>query len=130
MKISKDEIIQLLAYVTVGYFDEENVPPPTVEGYADQVRSLRLAAEHQGDLPWLKLALEHVLLHPEQDWSELAGPRYPFNSREMVQMIDYIYKTIWPDAKLPDSRSAPDVELVPMSFEEWRRHRATLPQPA
>ena len=82
-------------------------------------RSLRLAAEHQGDLPWLKLALEHVLLHPEQDWSELAGPRYPFNSREMVQMIDYIYKTIWPDAKLPDSRSRPrNVELVPMSFEE------------
>lgn len=130
MKISRDEIIQYLAYLTVGYFNDETVPPDSVEGYAERVPSIRTAAAQQGDLPWLKLALEHVLLHPEQDWTDLGGPRYPFTNREVLQIVEYVWKTLWPDATLPSRHEAPDIELVPMDFKAWQAHRKTLPQPA
>lgn len=124
-KISKDKITYYLMYLTVGYFDDENVPPSTVEGYAAQVPYIKAKAEKQGDLPWLKLALEYLLAHPEVDCSEYRGPHYAYSDAEMRGIFRYLLDNIWPDAGPTPPTALNEVEMVPMSDAEWKELRVS-----
>jgi hypothetical protein len=124
MKISKSMVRDHLRPVTMHYFVDHDMHPTDVADYIPYAAGVRDSAEEAGDLPWLKLGLEHVLTDFTEHPSELNGGSYAFNDGHMRDLIEIIWETLWPAAKLPED--PPTVELEEMSTEEWQEHRKTL----
>jgi hypothetical protein len=124
MKISKTMVRDHLMPVTLHYFIKHDLHPTDVADYIPYAEGVRRSAEEAGDLPWLKLAFEHVLTDPKERPSELNGGTYAFNDSRMRDLIEIIWETLWPDAKLPEQ--PPGVELAEMPPEDWVKHRASL----
>ena len=126
MKISKTMLRDHLRPVTVHYFIDHDMHPSDVADYIPYAEGVRHSAEKKGDLPWLKLALEHLLLHPEEPAAELNGGTYAFNNSRMRDLIEIVWQTLWPEAQLPEATAAPDIELQEMTSDDWVKHRASI----
>lgn len=119
MKISKSMINYYLSSVTVGWFDDNDLPPDEVQKYLPLVQDIKTWATHHGDLETLKLSFEYLLTHPEINYEEFAGGRYPYDSEEIREIIEFVYRTIWTDSQQISLERSPNVQLVQMPLEEW-----------
>ena len=124
MDIPKHLIDTYLEYITVGYFDPEDLPPDDVSGYAHCVTNVKLHAQHFGDLEALKVAFDYLLAHPEIDSEQFAGGRYPYFDEEVREILRYAVATIWPGAAPTAPEVLAEVRIVgELSLDEWRRQR-------
>lgn len=122
MKISKTMVKYYLDYVTVVYFGDHTRPPEELADYDDCIENIRIFAADAGDLPWLQLALQHLLSHTDLDLSEYRGV-FPFQSEEVRQILEHVWATLWPESTVPDPGEGVEVDLVPMSAEDWAATR-------
>ena len=123
VKISRQMLRSYLLHITIGYFNDRNIPPATLDAYIDRAEQIRLAATNQGDMAWLKLGLQHVLADKSIDASEYQGPRYPFTDPEMRDIMGYVLRTLWPEEQTDAEGLASEVELVDVALEDWPKLR-------
>ena len=98
--------------ITVGWFDHHDLPPDKIEHYHDCVMEMKLRATNKKELEFLKNVLEYILIHPEIDCEEFAGGRYPYDSEEVREIIEFAYRTIWPDSWPIDAEKVPEIEFI------------------
>ena len=125
MKISQTMLRDHLRGVTVNYFSHHNLAPEDIDDYTPFAEHVRQTAERRGDLPWLKLGLEHVLIHREESCEHLNGGIYPFGDDDLRDLIEIVWEALWPDEQLPDESQAPEIEFEEMSTEDWNRFKET-----
>jgi hypothetical protein len=130
MKISRTMLRDHLRGVTVNFFSHHNVAPDDIGDYAQFADAVKNSAERQGDLPWLKLGLEHVLTHRDKPCEDLNGGIYAFSDEQVRDLIEVVWETIWPGESLPGEGKAPEVELEEMPTDEWNKFKTKLKLPA
>ncbi|PSB68581.1 hypothetical protein C7B61_00130 [filamentous cyanobacterium CCP1] len=114
-----------LGDITVSWFNQHDMPPSHVKDYHSLVLWMRQNANNHGDLNYLKLAFEYMLIQTGINYEEFAGGRYPYDGEDIREIIEFSYKMLWPDSNLPEQ--LPDVRLVDISLEEWWEKRPILP---
>jgi hypothetical protein len=123
IRISASMVRDHLSIVTVGWFDDRNLPPPAVENYAPLVAELHEIVTESGDLPWFVLGLQHVLLTPSVSARGLANTRFAYSERESRELMAYVLKELAP-GQVPDPKGpAARVDLQEMPRREWRALR-------
>lgn len=123
MRISESMIRYYLDTITVGYFNDHDLPPDDVHGYEPQVREMERKVAKHGDTRSLRLALAYLLRNTALDLAAFNGGRYPFDDAEMREMIRYCYETLFPGDQGPREDEVRAVEIVQMSVEAWWRER-------
>ncbi|UQA61368.1 hypothetical protein [Polyangium aurulentum] len=123
MRISESMIRYYLDTVTVGYFDEHDLPADDVRGYDDYIRTLKQKAVKHHDMDALRVALAYLLSSEGLDLAAFNGGRYPFDDAEMREIVRHAYEVLFAaDEGLPETDLS-SVELVQMPVEEWWRER-------
>lgn len=117
IKIAESMIDHYLGDVTISWFNDHDLPPDDVKEYHSLVVWMKQNATNHGDLKYLKLAFEYLLSNPDFDYEQFAGSRYPYDSEEIREIIEFAYRTIWSNDILPTD--VPDVQLVQMSLDDW-----------
>ncbi|MBI4852735.1 MAG: hypothetical protein HY819_13145 [Acidobacteria bacterium] len=123
MNISSAMIRHHLDYVTVGWFNHNDLPPDNVEGYYKCVEQMRLNALAHNDLPYLKIAFEYLLGNSSIKCESFGDGRYPYDEEEVREIIEYAWKTIWPDAAPISPNCHPEVNLVEIPTVEWWKNK-------
>ena len=118
MEIMTGMVRYYLGQVFSAYFGDHDLPPTTLDGYDFFLDALRMKLTRHNDLDSFRLALTHLLAHPEIEAEPLAGSNYPYDEEEIREVLRYMYTTLFPDAPpSPDAASA--VRLVPGSLDDW-----------
>jgi hypothetical protein len=115
--VNQTMVDHYLSDITVGWFARHDLPADEVDEYRPYVENIRQLALTQGDLDYLKVGLEYLLLHPEVDLEAYNGGRYPFDADEMREIIEFVYRTLWPEESLPEQ--PPEVKLIQMPLSHW-----------
>jgi len=123
MRISEPMIQYYLGTVTVGYFNDQDLPPNDVKSYECLVSTIRQKAVKHADMEHLHIALAWLLTNKEVDLQTFNGGRYPFDSEEMFDIICYIYNSLYPEKGYPAEELLKRVELVDVSLEDWWKAR-------
>ncbi|MEW6734349.1 MAG: hypothetical protein AB1489_23690 [Acidobacteriota bacterium] len=123
MKISKAIISYYLADVTLAWFNNNDLPPKDIFQYHHCIMQMQLGAISHGDLNELRLAFEYLLANPQINCEEFAGDRYPYDDKEVREIIHYAWQTIWPDAQPIPPGGPVDVELINTSLDDWWAQR-------
>lgn len=119
MKLSKTMLRRHLERVTLGYLGRHDQPPEDVTDFDDAIRELRLAAEASGDLPWVKLGLDHVLTTPGIRLRDYGGGQYPYPEETLSELLRYTWEQLWPGETLSPPGAAAALDLVEMPAAEW-----------
>ena len=119
MRMSESMIKYYLDTITVGYFNEHDLPPDNLGDYENLVNTIKSKATKHGDLEYLHVALAWLLTNKEVDLESFNGGRYPFDADEMREIISYVYVYLFQDRETPDIQVLESVQLVNVSLEEW-----------
>jgi hypothetical protein len=119
MKISNSMINYYLGDVTFGWFNRHDVLPDDVADYHDYVMEIQKGAQKHGDTEYLRIALEYLLNNPKTDYERYDGGRYPYDGDEVREIIEYVLRTLWPDATPVPAEELAKVELVEASIGDW-----------
>lgn len=125
MRISESMIRYYLDTITVGYFNDHDLPPDDVSGYEAQVREIERKLAKHGDAKSLRLAFAYLLHNEALDLEVFNGGRYPFDDEEMREMIRYCYEMLFPGVDVPREDVVRHVEIVEMPVEEWWEERGS-----
>ncbi len=125
MKISKQMLQRHLEYITLGYLDGYDEPPDDIEDYDDWIEEFRLSAERAGDLPFVKLALDH-LLSSDESLKPYDGGLYPYPEHQLYEIFEGAWDAVWPDDRLSRRGEAAVVDLVDMTADEWAERRERM----
>jgi hypothetical protein len=118
MEISNGMLNHYLDYVTIGWFDDHDIPADDLGEYHQRIVKLERSAKRRNDLNPLRLGLDYLLCHPEIDL-EAHGGRYGWDDEEVRDIIRYIRRTIWPDLPPVNPDEVKDVKLVYTSRFDW-----------
>lgn len=124
MNISSAMLRHHLDYVTVGWFDHNDLPPDNIEEYYKCVEQMRLNALIHNDLIYLKIAFEYLLGNLTIKCESFGNGRYPYEEEEVREIIEYAWKTIWPDADPICFGCHSDVNFVEIPTVEWWKSKA------
>ena len=103
--------------ITVGYFNENDLPPDNVRDYEFLVEEMKLKAVRNGDLKYLKLAIAWLLANEAVDPTSFNGGRYPFDADEMREILSFVYQSLMADGEQPSSICIAPVELTNLTLE-------------
>jgi hypothetical protein len=123
MKISTAMVNHYLSDITVAWFNHHELPPDEMPEYLPLVQWMKQNASNHDDLEYLKLAFEYLLTH-----EDFSGSRYPYDSDDIIEIIDFIYRTIWSDLPPVSLSNSDDVQLVSISLDDWWASREQLPE--
>lgn len=129
MKISAAMVNHYLSDITVAWFNHHELPPDEIQDYFPLVQWMKQNASNHADLEYLKRAFEYLLTHPDINYEYFSGSRYPYDRDEIREIIEFAYRTIWPNTPRVLLDNSHDVQLVPISLEEWWASEQPLAQP-
>jgi len=129
MKISAAMVNHYLSDITVAWFNHHELPPDNLKDYLPLVHWMKQNASNHDDLQYLKLAFEYLVTHPDVNHEYFSGGRYPYDRDDIKEIIDFTYRTIWSDSPPVSQINSHDVQLVPISLEDWWICRQQLAQP-
>ena len=98
--------------VTVGYFNDHDLPPDDVQEYEPQVRQIERKLAKSGDGEKLQLAFAYLLQNNGFDLETLNGGRYPFDADEMREIIKYCYETLFSKEKSLSEEEVMKIKIV------------------
>ena len=119
MNISDSMTRYYLDSVTVGWFNRHDLPPDDVADYYDYVMDIQKSAQKHGDTEYLRVALEYLLSNPETDFERYDGGRYPYDSDDVREIIEYVLRTLWPDAAPIPAEELAKVKIVAVPLKDW-----------
>ena len=131
MKISTAMVNHYLSDITVAWFNHHELPPDEMQEYLPLVQWMKQNASNHGDLEYLKLAFEYLLTHPDVNYEDFSGGRYPYDSDDIIEIIDFIYRTIWSDLPAVSLNNSDDVQLVSIAILNhypYREHKCDFPK--
>ncbi|MBY6055527.1 hypothetical protein [Leisingera daeponensis] len=119
MKIRKELIEGYTRLLTMGRAVSAPDPMADLSQFDADIRAMHKRAYKEGNLDWLRLALDSLIAGPEGRISQFAGQQYPFSDRELEALFRRAFGMIWPDQPLSEPGDEADLEFVEMSAEEW-----------
>lgn len=119
MKIRKEMIAGYLRFLTQGRAVNMPDPMSDLSNFDADIRSMRASAERDGNMNWLRLALDALIADPGGRIDQFAGQQYPFDDMELVEIFSRAYKILWPDEELSEPGEELELEFADMSVEEW-----------
>jgi hypothetical protein len=125
MEIAKSLVRDYLTSVT-SYAGDIGGAPEDVTEYHESVLDMKLAAEERGDLKYLQLAIDRLLVDPSENAPSYARIHYHYSPEEMKELLGYIRSVVWPDLPPPKSEDVKRIHFVEMSAEEWRAGRENI----
>lgn len=125
MEISVQMINYYLSYFTEVWFNDNDLPPDDVREYHPFVKEMELAARKHDDVDALKEGIQYILGNPHFDIEQFSGSRYPFDRDELIEIVEYLWRVLWPNEG-PIPRGGPtNIELVQMPLEVWWSRKRT-----
>lgn len=119
MKIRKELIAGYTRLLTMGRAVNAPDPMADLSQFDADIRAMHRRAHKEGNLDWLRLALDALIANPRGRIGEFAGQQYPFSDAELQELFRRAYGMIWPDQPLSDPGDEADLEFVDMSAEDW-----------
>lgn len=130
MEISEAMINYYLMNVTTGGKNPDDFSPDDVEDvseYYPLIQNMKSHTLRHGDLDALKLGFEYILANPDYKCVWMAGPVYSYEEEQVREIIEYAWKTIWPDSDPIPSGGPEGVKLVPTTLDQWWESRGYNP---
>ncbi|PSL31568.1 hypothetical protein [Dyadobacter jiangsuensis] len=119
MSISESMVNYYLDILTVGYFNDNDLPPDDVRDYEPLVCTIKAKAFRHGDMEHLYFALAWLLTNKDVNLEAFNGGRYPFDAKEMRDIINLIYSRLFADRKMPPDHVLREVRLVNVPLDAW-----------
>ncbi|UWQ76156.1 hypothetical protein [Leisingera sp. M658] len=119
MKIRKELIAGYTRLLTMGRAVNAPDPMADLAQFDADIRSMHKRAHKEGNLDWLRLALDSLIASPAGRISLFAGQQYPFDDAELQALFRRAYGMIWPDQPLSEPGDEADLDFVEMSAEDW-----------
>ncbi|EDZ46254.1 hypothetical protein RBY4I_1466 [Rhodobacterales bacterium Y4I] len=119
MKIRKELIAGYTRLLTMGRAVNAPDPMADLSQFDADIRAMHKRARNEGNLDWLRLALDSLIANPRGRIGQFAGQQYPFDEAELQALFRRAYGMIWPDQPLSEPGDEADLEFVDMSAEEW-----------
>ncbi|MCB4455165.1 hypothetical protein [Leisingera sp. McT4-56] len=119
MKIRKELIEGYTRLLTMGRAVNAPDPMADLAQFDADIRAMHRRAHKEGNLDWLRLALDSLIASPGGRISQFAGQQYPFDDAELAALFRRAYGMIWPDQPLSEPGEEADLEFAEMSAEEW-----------
>ncbi|WP_027259467.1 MULTISPECIES: hypothetical protein [Leisingera] len=119
MKIRKELIAGYLRLLTMGRAVNAPDPMADLAQFDADIRSMHKRAYKEGNLDWLRLALDSLIASPAGRIGQFAGQQYPFDDAELQALFRRAYGMIWPDQPLSEPGDEADLDFVEMSAEDW-----------
>ncbi|KUP90606.1 hypothetical protein [Tritonibacter horizontis] len=119
MKIRKEMIAQYIRLLTTGRAVNAPDPMSDLSNFDADIRTMHKRAYQDGNLDWLRLALDALIADPSGRIEEFAGLQYPFDERDLVAIFRHAHEMIWPDRSLSEPGDEAELEFVDMSPEDW-----------
>lgn len=115
--------------LTVGWYDDHDLPPDQVDEYAPLVEDLRRTLQRQGDDDdaAFRTGLQYLLTKPDARLEGFAGGRYAYDADEVRDILAYLYQALYPDVPLPDAPPRVRVDWEVPLDEWWMRRGVTAP---
>jgi hypothetical protein len=123
MKISSHLVSSYLMYIDA-YFATHDLAPDQVEGWDPDIDNMGKAALENGEMEILRLAIEHVLEHPEISAEDLIDTSYSLGERAARAALARARERLWPNAGPIPKGGPAGVSLIRMSADDWRAARA------
>jgi hypothetical protein len=124
MNLRKGMIADYLMYITsLTFVDPEDVTEDMTV-YDEAIEAMASNARYDGNLEYLRLAMDSLIADPEGRLEQFYGSGYPFSDQELHEILRYAYQEIWPDADISKPGMAVPVEFIDMTREEWENARA------
>lgn len=127
MDVSESMVRFYLDNVTVSWFSSNDTPPNELSEYKPYIEDMKRSAFKHKDLETLRIVFEYLIANPNIDCERFNGPRYPFDSDEIREIICYSWRVLWPDRSTIPIRNLPNIKFIKMPLEEWWVRR-TSPQ--
>ncbi|NSY38568.1 hypothetical protein [Leisingera sp. ANG59] len=119
MKIRKELIEGYTRLLTMGRAVNAPDPMADLAQFDADIRAMHKRAHKEGNLDWLRLALDALIATPDGRIGQFAGQQYPFSDPELEALFRRAYGMIWPGQPLSEPGDEADLEFVEMSAEEW-----------
>lgn len=119
MKIRKELIEGYTRLLTMGRAVNAPDPMADLAQFDADIRAMHKRAHKDGNLDWLRLALDSLVANPRGRIGQFAGQQYPFDDAELQALFRRAYETIWPDQPLSEPGNEAELEFVDMSAEDW-----------
>ncbi|AHD00356.1 hypothetical protein [Leisingera methylohalidivorans] len=119
MKIRKELIAGYTRLLTMGRAVNAPDPMADLAQFDADIRSMHKRAYKEGNLDWLRLALDSLIANPRGRIGQFAGQQYPFDEAELQALFRRAYGMIWPDQPLSEPGDEADLDFVEMSAEDW-----------
>lgn len=119
MKLRKELIAKYLRLLTRGRAVNMPDPMSAPENFDADIRTMRRQAQLDGNLDWLRLALDSLINQPRGRIQQFAGLQYPFTDEELVRIFTRAYAMIWPDVPRSELGDELELEFVDISAEDW-----------
>lgn len=119
MKVRKELIDQYLRLLTMGRAASTPDPMSDLSQFDADIRSMHKRAAKDGNLDWLRIALDTLIARPEGRIGMFAGQQFPFSDAELQRVFKRAFENIWPDQTLSRPGEDADLEFAGMDAEDW-----------
>lgn len=92
MRVSQSVIQNYIRRLTAGRGGSSLEPMKDLSQYDADILGLLRRAESDGNLEWLRLSFESLILNPKGRIGIFVGETYPYREDEMVILLSYAYK--------------------------------------
>jgi len=121
MRLRKGMIDDYLVYVTSMTFVDVDDPLEDMSVYDTAIDAMAAAAQREGNLDNLHLALDSLISDPDGRIQDFQGLGQPFTSDQMVRLFTYACERIWPGESVSGPGEAVPVDFVTISKADWDR---------
>lgn len=119
MKLSNTMLRGYLRRIALGYLGRSDEPPEDPSEFDASIDEVRLAAEAAGDMPWLKLGLDHLLTAPGVRLRDYSGGQFPYTEHALYDLFLHAWQVLWPGESLSVPGEGAQLELEEMQPEDW-----------
>lgn len=86
-------------------------PMSDLVNFDADIRTMHKRAHQDGNLDWLRLSLDSLIVNPDARIGTFAGQSYPFNDADLVAIFSHAFRSIWPDRSLSEPGDQLDLEF-------------------
>lgn len=119
MKVNSHVIEKYIWLITNGVAASAENPMDNLENFDREIEMMKKQAEAAGDEELLKMSLDSLIANPNGRIQMFNGQVFGFRVDQMVELLTYVFRYVWPEEELSLPGDGVDLEFVPMSDEEW-----------
>jgi len=126
MRMRLGTIKDYLTYVTSIELVDVEDPMADMSIYDTAIDAMAAAANRDGNLPKLQLALDSLISEPEGRIRAFFGNGYPFSVEQLLAVLTHACERLWPGQPVSGPGEAFPVEFIAISKEDWARETGAI----